>query len=146
MTEYFDVAVCQIRAGPAESSLSGAQPTTVAPRALESDELTILTGWAQALSEALVYDRESVEALLAHAQGNSPWRAKLGIPDPSPQLSKAIYFIGKGVRAVASLNGDLTLNAVHISLLEDGSAEDALDRLARRVLRSTLEQVALNRV
>jgi hypothetical protein len=141
MTEYFDVAVCQIRAGPAESSLSGAQPPTVAPRPLESDELTILTGWAQALSEALVYDRESVEALLAHAQGNSPWRTELGIPDPSPQLSKAICFIGQAARAVAALNGDLTLNAVHTSLLEDGSAEDALDRLARRVRRSTLEHL-----
>ena len=107
----------------------------------KNDELSILTGWGQALAEALVYDRERVEALLADSQGNSPWRAELGIPDPSPQLSKAIYFIGQAVRAVASLNGDLTLNAVHISLLEDGSAEDALDRLARRVLRSTLEQV-----
>ena len=141
MTEYFDVAVSQIRVGPAESQLSNSQPATVAPRALESDELTILTGWAQALSEALVYDRGSVEALLADAQGNSPWRAEFGIPDLSPQLSKAIYFMGQAVRSAASLSGDLTLDAVHSSSLEDGSAEDALDRLARRVLRLTLEQV-----
>jgi hypothetical protein len=141
MIEYFDVAVSQIQAGPAGSQLPNFQPTPVAPRALESDELTILTGWAQALSEALVYDRERVEALLADAQGNSPWRAEFGIPDPSPQLGKAIYFIGRAARAVASLNGDLTLNAMHVSSLEDGPAEDALDRLARRVLRSTLEQV-----
>jgi len=68
------------RVGPARSPLSNLQPTPVASSALESDELTILTGWAQALAEALVYDPECVEALLADAQGNSPWRAKLGIP------------------------------------------------------------------
>jgi hypothetical protein len=141
MTEYFDAAVSQIRAGPAKSALSDAQPTPVVPPALGNDELSILTGWGQALAEALVYDPECIEALLAEAQGNSPWRAEFGIPDPSPQLSKAIYFIGQAVRAVASLNGHLTLDAVHISLLEDGSAEDALDRLARRVLRSTLEHL-----
>jgi hypothetical protein len=32
-------------------------------------------------------------------------------------------------------------NWLHISLLEDRPGENALDRLARRVLRSTLEQV-----
>jgi hypothetical protein len=64
-----------------------------------------------------------------------------GMPEPSPQLSQAIYFVSQTVHAVASLNGNLTLEALHISCLEDRPAEDALARLARRVLRSTLEQV-----
>jgi hypothetical protein len=88
-----------------------------------------------------VCDLECVEALLADARGNSAWRAKFGIPEPSPQLSRAIYFISQAVRAVASLNGDLTLNALHISCLKERPAEGAVDRLARGVLRSTLEQV-----
>jgi hypothetical protein len=140
MTEYFAVNVFQVRAGPAKPSLSDLQPPLVAPRALESDELTILTGWAQALAEALVYDPDCVEALLADARGNAQWRAKLGIPEPSPQLSQAIHFVSQAVRG-ASENGNLNLDVLHISLLDDRSAEYALDRLARGVLRSALEQV-----
>jgi len=56
VTEYFAVSVFQVRDGPAKSSLTDLQPTRLAPRALENDGLTILTGWAQALAEALLYD------------------------------------------------------------------------------------------
>ena len=141
VTEYFDVAVHQVRAAPAKSPVSNFQPITLAPRELESEELTILTGWAQALSEALVYDPDCVERLLADAQGKTPWRAELGLSEPSPQLSQAIYFVSKTVGAIASQNGNFTLDGLYTSLLEDRLAEDALDRLARRVLRSALEQV-----
>jgi hypothetical protein len=140
VTEYFAVNMYQVRAGSAKSPLSDFQPTPLAPQALENDELTILTGWAQALAEALMYDPECVEALLDDAQGNTQWRAKLGIAEPSPQLSQAIYFVSQAVRK-ASQNGNLDLDVLHISLLEDRLSEDALDSLARRVLRSTLEQV-----
>ena len=140
VTEYFAVNMYQVRAGSARSPLSDFQPTPLAPQALENDELTILTGWAQALAEALVYDSECVEALLDDAQGNTQWRAKLGIAEPSPQLSQAIYYVSQAVRE-ASQNGNLNLDVLHISLLEDRWTKDALDRLARRVLRSTLEQV-----
>jgi hypothetical protein len=141
VTEYFAVNVYQVRAGPAKSLLSDIRPTPLGPRALENDGLTILTGWAQALAEALVYDPDCVEALLADAQGKTQWRTKLGLPEPSPQISHAIHFVSQAVRAVDSQNGNLTLDALHISLLEDGPAENALDRLARRVIRSALEQV-----
>jgi hypothetical protein len=103
--------------------------------------MTILTGWAQALAEALVHDPECVEALLADAQGNTEWRAKLGLPEPSSQLSQAIYFLSQTVRAITSQNGNFTLDGLQTSLLADPPAEDSLDRLARRVLRSTLAQV-----
>jgi hypothetical protein len=56
------------------------------------------------------------------------------MPEPSLQLSQAIYFVSEAVRAIASQNGSLTLDGLHISLLEDRPAEDALDRLARREL------------
>jgi len=139
MTEYFDVAIHQVRAGAAGSPLSDSQPKPLAPPALESDELTILTGWTQALAEALAYEPECVEALLADAKGDTPWRAMFGIPEPSLRLSQAISFVSQAVRAVA-LYGNLTLDALHISCSEDRPAENALERLARRVLQSTLEQ------
>jgi len=78
------VNVHQIRVDPAESPLLNFQPTPVAARALDDDELTILTGWSQALAEAVIYGPECVETLLAPAQGNTQCRPKLGIPEPSP--------------------------------------------------------------
>jgi hypothetical protein len=95
----------------------------------------------QALAEALVNDPECIEGLLADAQGNTQWRAELGIPEPSSRLSQAIYFLSQAVRAITSQNGNLTLDRLHAALLEDRPGEDTLERLARRVLRSTLEQV-----
>src|SRR5262249_23580784 len=84
LTEYFDVAVHQVRAGAARSPLSDLQLKPLAPRTLENDELTILTGWAQALAEGLAYEPECVETLLAEAQGTTQWRALFRIPEPSP--------------------------------------------------------------
>jgi hypothetical protein len=124
VTEYFAVNVFQVRAGPAKSSLSDIQPTPLAPRSLENDGLTILTGCAEALAEGLVYDPDCVEALLADAQGKTQWRAKLGLPEPSPQLSQAMHFVSQVVHAIDSLNGNLTLDALHASLREDRPAEE----------------------
>jgi hypothetical protein len=141
VTEYFGVNVYQVRAGSGKSSLSISQPTPLAPSALQNDELTILTGWAQSLAEALVNDPERVETLLADAQGKTQWRAKFGIPEPSPRLRQAINFVGKAIRPIESQKGNLTLDRLHTSLLEGRPDEDELERLARRVLRSTLEHV-----
>jgi hypothetical protein len=141
VTEYFDVAIYQVRAGAARSPVSHAQPKPLAPRVLETDELTILTGWAQAFAEALTYEPECVEALLADARGSTSWRAMFGIPELSPRLSQALSFISQAAREVASLSGNVTRDALHISCLENRPAENALDRLSCRVLQSTLEQV-----
>jgi hypothetical protein len=62
VNEYFNVAVYQVRASNKGSQSLNSQPETPAPRVLDADELTILTGWAQALAEALAYDPECVEA------------------------------------------------------------------------------------
>ena len=113
---------------------------TPSPRVLEAVELTILTGWAEAVAEALACAPECVEALLADAHAGAPWRTALGIAEPSPQLSEGIYCIVRAVRAAAPPGGVPTLNALLIAAREDRPGEQALDGLARRVLRSTLEQ------
>jgi hypothetical protein len=141
VTEYFDVAVHQVRASSAGSEPSNSQSGTPAPRALEVDELTILTGWAQAVAEALAYAPECVEALLADAHAGAPWRAALRIAEPSQQLSEAIYFLGRAVRAVTPPAGVPTLDALQITCREARPGEHGLEMLVRRVLRSTLEQV-----
>jgi hypothetical protein len=141
VTEYFDVAVHQVRASNAGLGASNSQSGTLAPRVLETDELTIFTGWAQALAEALAFAPECVEPLLADAQPGAPWRAALRIPEPSSQLSEAIYFIGRAIRAVTSLEGVPTLDALQVFCEEDRSGEHGLEKLGRRVLRSTLYQL-----
>ncbi|HET8921999.1 MAG TPA: hypothetical protein VFN26_03270 [Candidatus Acidoferrum sp.] len=141
VTEHFDVAVHQVRASSASSGSSNSQSGTRAPCVLEVDELTILTGWAQAMAEVLEHAPDCVEALLAEAQAGAPWRAPLRIAEPSPQLSEAICFMGRTVRAVMSREGVPTLDALQVSCCEGRPEETRLEMLVRRVLRSALEQI-----
>jgi hypothetical protein len=144
VNEYFNVAVYQVRASHKGSQSLNSQPQTPASRVLEADELTILTGWAQALAEALAYAPECVEVLLADAHAGAPWRARFGIAEPPQQLNEAIHFMSQTVRAVAPpRGGGPTLDALLISCQEDRPAEQGLKRLVRSVLRSTLEQLRI---
>jgi hypothetical protein len=143
ITEYFDVAVYQVRASRAVSPLPAAASKTVNQRVLEGDDLTVLTGWAQALAEALAYAPECVESLLADARGATPWRARLGIPQPSRKLDHALQFLERAVR-LADENPP-TLEAVHTSCREPQVAEHELDTFVRRVLRSAVEQLRARR-
>jgi hypothetical protein len=135
------VAVHQVRAASAGSGPSISHSGTLAPRALEADELTILTGWAQALAEALAYAPERVEPLLADAHEGASWRSAFGIAEPSRQLGEAICVVSRAVEAAFPPGSEPTLEALLISCREDRAGEYGHDTLVRRVLRSTLEQV-----
>lgn len=141
VTEHFDVAVHQVRAGSADSAPSNFQSEAPAARSLELEELTILTGWVQALTEALAYAPECIGPLLSDANPGAPWRAALRIPEPSQQLSKAIRFLERAVRAVTPADGMPTLDALLNSCIENLPREQGLEKLVGRVLRSTLEQL-----
>jgi hypothetical protein len=137
---YFDVAVHQIRAGTAPS---GSQPLPIdppLPPPLEVEELTILTGWAQAVAETLAYAPDRVLALLADARPGGRWRAALKIAEPPPQLSEAIEIIHQIVRTSMPPSGSTTLDELIAAASEDRPGETNLTRLVRGVLRSTLEQ------
>jgi hypothetical protein len=140
-TRHFDVAVHQVRANSSNSGFSSSKLDVLAPRVLEIDEITILTGWAQAVAEALAYAPESVETLLADAQAGASWRARLGIAEPSSQLNEAIHLICRAVREVTPPGGEPTFDALHIACCQERPVEQGLERLVRRVLRSTLEQL-----
>jgi hypothetical protein len=140
-TEYFDVAVHQVRASSRGSDWSKPNAGTSAPRVLETDDLTILTGWAQALLEALAYAPERIELLLADAGPSAPWRTAFRIAEPSAQLAQAICFMGRAVREVTSQNTVPGIEALQLLCEEDRSGEDAVEKLVRRVLRSTLYQL-----
>jgi hypothetical protein len=139
MTEYFDAAVYQVRASRAASPSPAEESTTDAQRVLESDDLTILTGWAQALAEALAYAPECVESLLADACGATPWRAKLDIPEPSRRLDDTLRFLERAV-FLDTANPPI-LEAVLMWCLEPRLAESGLDTFVRQVLRLAIEQV-----
>jgi len=137
-TEYFDVAVHQVRAGSAAARLSNSQPEAPESRSLELDELTIFTGWAQALAEAAAHAPECAQNVLANASAGAPWRSELGLAEPSQSLIEAMDFIGQ---AVWASGGAPTLDELHAWCRrdEDRLSEHGIERLVRRVLRSTLE-------
>jgi hypothetical protein len=139
---YLDVAVQQVQAGSVPSASQPSEIAAALPRALEVEELTVLTGWAQAVAETLAYAPERVPALLADARPGAPWRTALKLADPSAQLGEAIDIIDQIVRTSASSSGPTTLDALIATTREDRPGEAGLAGLVRRVLRSTLEQRA----
>jgi hypothetical protein len=140
-TEYFDVAIHQVRASSTASDRSKSCAGKPAPRVFETDDLTILTGWAQAVLEALAYDADNIEPLFAEARPGAPWRAAFRIGEPSAQLAEAISFMGRTIRAVTSLDAASRIEALQVLCEEDRSGEDAVEKLVRRVLRSMLYQL-----
>jgi hypothetical protein len=140
-THYFDVAVQQVRAAEAGSQppkpLSGSPPR----RAIEVDDLTILTGWAEALAEALAYAPARAEAVLADARPGAPWRAELGIAEPSERLSDAIDSIEQALSEVTPVDGPPSLDALLFAVRDGHPGGSPLDILTCSVLRSTLEQL-----
>jgi hypothetical protein len=135
-THYFGAAVHQIHASDAgpKSSLAAAGATL--PRVLDVEDLTVLTGWAEAVAEALAHAPEQIPALVADARPGAAWRSALGIAEPSQQLSTAIESLDELMQATGP-----TFDTVLAATCEDRSVEQALDELVRAVLRSTLEQL-----
>jgi hydroxypyruvate isomerase len=109
------------------------------PELLAIDEITILTSFAQAVAEAVACAPECVEDVLTDAPAGAPWRGELGIAEPSAQLDQAFAVIGRLTREVAAALGVPTLDAL-IAASDENADEERLDRLARRVFRSALEQ------
>src|SRR6185437_13072869 len=120
-----------------------APPLTAAARpALESEELTILTAWAEGVSEASAFAPQRVEALLAEARAGAAWRAELGLPEPSPRLSEALDSLAGLAGAAVAPDGGARFDALLTQAGEDRPGERTVERLARRVLLSMLEERA----
>jgi hypothetical protein len=135
-THYFGAAVHQIRASDAGSNSPSHDAEATLPRVLEVGDLTLLTGWAEAVAETLAHAPERIPALVADARPGAAWRSWLGIAEPSQQLGEAIESMNEMTQAAGP-----TFDAVLAAAREDRSDERALDELVRAVLRSTLEQL-----
>jgi hypothetical protein len=144
--DVFDVAVQQIRAPTATAAApilaTSDKPT---PPALELGELTILTGWAQTLAETLAFEPERVSELLGDARAGAPWRAALGIAEPSARLCQAIDAAKQVLYAAASGRAPRLDRALIRAVGEPAAGETALVGLVRQVLRSLLEQAYYRR-
>jgi hypothetical protein len=138
--EFFDVSVYQVRAAPAGSGPADARAGRPAGPMLELDDLTILTSWAETIAEVLTVAPERAATASANANAGAPWRAALALPEPSPQLARALAVIDQTVRTAGRSDGTLALDAVLAAIPGDPAGKEGLDRLARRVLRSALEQ------
>jgi hypothetical protein len=85
-----------------------------------------------------------VPALVAGAAPGASWRAGLGIPQPSSRLAEAIERLSLPVRAATPPTGAPAFGAaLAATTREDQPGEQELDALARRVLRSALEQLRI---
>jgi hypothetical protein len=111
---------------------------TVAGSALPATELTIVTGWADTVAEAMEHSPELVDQLIEDAVPGAPWRRDLGLPDPSPSLARALTAVGDAVRATAG--SERPRDAAVLERLQNGSPDgDSTVTLARAVLRAALE-------
>src|SRR5262245_10337426 len=140
-THYYGAAVHQIRASAAGSKPSSADVRAPVPLVLGVDDLTVLSGWAEAVAETLAHAPERIPALVADARPGAAWRSELGIAEPSQRLVEAIEALNEVTQAAARAAGTPTFDAVLAAVREDRSGEQPLDELVRAVLRSTLEQL-----
>jgi hypothetical protein len=103
---------------------------------LERDDLTVLTGWAEAVAEALAHDPERTAAILADAGSDAPWRAAMGLAPPTGGLVDAMDALRRFVLA----NGAPTYDAMLSAAAQEVQDEEPLDRIVRRALLSMLEE------
>src|SRR5215470_10750647 len=99
---------------------------------LEAVELTILTGWAEAVAEALAASPEQLNTILDDARAGAPWRRQLGVAEPSADLASALEDLARIV-----VSGTPTVEAVLAAMDEHPRGGD-YGHLVPAILRSTL--------
>jgi hypothetical protein len=139
-TFCYAVAVHQVRASDAGSGTQPAPSVAATMPLLETEQLTILTAWAEGVAEAAAYAPQRVDELVAQARTDAPWRAELGLPDLSPRLTDAIESLGRVVGRVEAPAGTSFYDALLTTADENHPDEQALDGLVRHVLLSMLEE------
>ena len=139
-SELFNMGVFQVRAAKAGSRPAGTRAGTPPGPLLDVDGLSILTSWAEAVADALALAPHRLEGLDTEALAGAPWRGPLGIPEPSPQLNRAISCMFRAVCTATAAHSEAPLDAVLHAVRDRQPGEPGLDRLVRRVVRSTLEQ------
>jgi hypothetical protein len=139
-TQGFDVAIHQIRAAGAASGVPISRSVSTLPRLLTVEELTILTGWAEAVAEAVDHVPERLAEVLAEARPGAPWRAELGLPEPSERLADAIAALENAVTDATPAGGVPTFDGLLAVASRKRDGEPALTALVCGALLSMLEE------
>jgi hypothetical protein len=139
-TSVYDVAVYQVRAAAAGSAPVTPPDTPPTAPCLDSDELSILTCWAEGVSEAAAYAPERIDTLLGQARAGAEWRSEFGLPEPTSRLADAMESLGRAAGEASSQLGIPLFDALLAAASEDRPGEERLDQLVRRVLLSMLEE------
>jgi hypothetical protein len=105
--QFSDVSVRQVRAASTGTGSQRSRPGSPSRPILAAEELTILAAWAQAAAEALTFAPERIGAVVADARAGAPWRAELGIRQPSWPLQHRISGMFHAVCPAAAASGDL---------------------------------------
>ncbi len=137
---FFDVSVCQMRAARTGSGPPDSPARSPSSPVLQAEELTILTSWAEAIAEAQPCGTKGIESVQASAPAGSSWRAELGVQEPSPRLERAISVMIRAVQAPGTEGSSQPWDASWRATCSSQPGELPVDRLARAVLRSALEQ------
>jgi hypothetical protein len=136
-----DIAVHQIHASDAGSAHSPARTGATLAPVLDVHDVTVLTGWAEALAETLAHAPERVPSVLADARSGAAWRSALGIAEPSPQLDEAVAVLSAMIERAAPADGPPAFDAVLAASRTGRAGEQPLGELVRTALRATLEQL-----
>jgi hypothetical protein len=139
-TSCYGVAVHQVHA--ASTGSAPAPPSSMAPAQplLELDELTVLTAWAEGVSEAAQHAPDGIDELLAAARPGASWRTELDLPEPSPRLAAALGSLGRVTGAARSRASASWFDALLAAAGEDRPDDTELDDLVRHTLLATLEE------
>ena len=99
---------------------------------LEAVELTILTGWAEAIADALAASPDQLGTILDDSRAGARWRRQFGVAEPSADLASALEDLA---RMVASATP--TVEAM-LTATDESPRGGPYRHLVRAVLRSQL--------
>jgi hypothetical protein len=95
----FDVVVHQLRASSTGSRESISRPIDSRPPALDVDELTIVTSWAEAVTRRT---RRRLRHDRARRRPGAAWRGAMQLIAPSPDLRAALATLQRVVREAST--------------------------------------------
>jgi hypothetical protein len=128
--------VHQVVTGPTRGE---GTPGGVTGAALGPEELTIASSWADAVAAALTDDDpDRLDAILADASPGADWRRRLGLPEPSATLTRAIAAVGEAATEVTGNGGRRDVRVLSALYGRAGEGEAPVP-LAHAVLARALE-------
>ena len=140
-TSCYGVAVHQVRASSAGSGPPQSPPSTTSTApVLELDELTILTAWAEGVSEAVAYAPERIDRAAGRGGPGRHLAGRARPPRAIPRLADAIESLGRVARTAPVPPGATAFDTLLTTATRDHPGERTLDQVVRHALLSMLEE------